>query len=157
MSLRSGIGFLMREIIMIEDVTSADFAELLAVWEDSVRATHDFITEIDIAEFKPMIIEHAFPAVTLKCVKDDHKSILGFIGVADNKVEMLFVLNKCRGQGIGRQLLTFAINKLQAIRVDVNEQNPLAVEFYKHMGFEVTSRSPVDDMGKPFPILHMSL
>ena len=42
-------------------------------------------------------------------------------------------------------------------KVDVNEQNPDAVGFYKHVGFEVTSRSPLDGMGKPFPILHMAL
>lgn len=142
---------------MIENVTSSYFAELLMVWEDSVRATHDFISEADIAEFKPMIVEHAFPAVTLRCVRGENKKILGFIGVAESKIEMLFVLNKCRGQGIGKQLLNFAINELEATKVDVNEQNPLAVEFYKHMGFDITSRSPLDDMGKPFPILHMSL
>ncbi|MGB0899581.1 MAG: GNAT family N-acetyltransferase [Psychrobium sp.] len=143
--------------MMIENVTSSNFAELLMVWEDSVRATHDFISEADIAEFKPMIIEHAFPAVTLRCVRGKSQKILGFIGVAENKIEMLFVLNKCRGQGIGKQLLNFAINELGATKLDVNEQNPLAVEFYKHMGFDITSRSPLDDMGKPFPILHMSL
>ena len=142
---------------MIENVTSSDFAELLMVWEDSVRATHDFISEADIAEFKPMIVEYAFPAVTLRCVRGENQKILGFIGVAESKIEMLFVLNKCRGQGIGKQLLNFAINELEATKVDVNEQNPLAVEFYKHMGFDITSRSPLDDMGKPFPILHMSL
>ena len=142
---------------MIENVTSRNFAELLVVWEDSVRATHDFITDADIAEFKPMIMAHAFPAVTLRCVKGDNQKILGFIGVAENKIEMLFVLNKCRGQGIGKQLLNFAINELEATKVDVNEQNPLAVEFCKYMGFDITSRSPLDDMGKPFPILHMSL
>ncbi|GAM72145.1 acetyltransferase [Vibrio sp. JCM 19236] len=39
----------------------------------------------------------------------------------------------------------------------MNEQNPEAAGFYKKMGFKVTSRSPLDDMGKPFPILHMEL
>jgi putative acetyltransferase len=54
-------------------------------------------------------------------------------------------------------LLKYAIEKLGANTVDVNKQNPLAVGFYQHMGFVITSRSPLDDMGKPFPILHMSL
>ncbi|ENH9207696.1 GNAT family N-acetyltransferase, partial [Vibrio vulnificus] len=46
---------------------------------------------------------------------------------------------------------------LGVTKVDVNEQNPQAVGFYEHMGFKVVSRSPLDDMGKPFPILHMTL
>ncbi len=143
--------------MIVENVLPEYYAEMLAVWENSVRATHDFITEEDIEFFKPIIIEHAFPAVTLRCVKDESGSILGFVGIDELKVEMLFVLNNTRGQGIGKLLLLYAINELNAKRVDVNEQNPLAIGFYKHMGFKVVSRSPLDDMGKPFPILHMKL
>ncbi|MFY8282764.1 GNAT family N-acetyltransferase [Pseudoalteromonas sp. SSMSWG5] len=141
----------------IESVNSDDYPELLDVWENSVRATHDFITEDDIAFFKPIIIEQAFPNVTLKCIKSEHKTILGFVGVHDSKIEMLFILDAARGKGVGKALLNYAIEQLAANKVDVNEQNPLAVEFYQHMGFKVASRSPLDDMGKPFPIFHMEL
>lgn len=141
----------------IESVNTEDFPELLSVWENSVRATHDFITEDDIAFFKPIIIEQAFPNVTLKCIKDEQKAILGFVGVHDSKIEMLFILDAARGEGIGKALLNYAVEQLDASKVDVNEQNPLAVGFYKHLGFKVASRSPLDDMGKPFPILHMEL
>lgn len=141
----------------IESVNSDDYPELLDVWENSVRATHDFITEDDIAFFKPIIIEQAFPNVTLKCIKSEHKTILGFVGVHDSKIEMLFILDAARGKGVGKALLNYAIEQLAANKVDVNEQNLLAVGFYQHMGFKVASRSPLDDMGKPFPILHMEL
>ena len=60
-------------------------------------------------------------------------------------------------QGVGKKLLRHAINNLQARKVDVNEQNEQALQFYKHFGFEVLSRSEVDGHGKPFPILHMQL
>ena len=141
----------------IHSVNAEDYPELLAVWENSVRATHDFITEDDIAFFKPIIIEQAFPNVTLKCIKDENKTILGFVGVHECKIEMLFILDAARGKGIGKALLNYAVEQLAANKVDVNEQNPLAVGFYQHMGFKVASRSPLDDMGKPFPILHMEL
>ncbi|WP_100643428.1 GNAT family N-acetyltransferase [Alteromonas facilis] len=143
--------------MIVENVLPDNYAEMLAVWENSVRATHDFLSEEDIEFFKPIIIQQAFPAVTLKCIKDDNGSIAGFVGVHDAKVEMLFVSNAVRGQGIGKALLQYAIAHLGACKVDVNEQNPLAVGFYKRMGFTVFSRSPLDDMGKPFPILHMTL
>ncbi|UJX27849.1 MULTISPECIES: GNAT family N-acetyltransferase [Pseudoalteromonas] len=141
----------------IDSANAEDYPELLDVWENSVRATHDFITEDDIAFFKPIIIEQAFPHVTLKCIKDEHKAILGFIGVHECKIEMLFILDAARGKGVGKALLNYAVDQLAANKVDVNEQNPLAVGFYQHMGFKVASRSPLDDMGKPFPILHMVL
>lgn len=138
----------------ISHVHSKEYSELLAVWEDSVRATHDFISDEDIEYFKPLIMEHGFPAVTLRCIKNNEK-IVGFIGVASNKIEMLFVLNNTRGKGIGSALLNYAIEHFDVNKVDVNEQNPKAVGFYQHMGFEVYMRSPIDDMGKPFPILHL--
>lgn len=143
--------------MQLENVCPEDYAEMLDVWENSVRATHDFISEDDITSFKPMIIEQAFPAVTLKCVKNEAGSIIGFVGVHDAKIEMLFILNKVRGQGVGKVLLRYAIEQLGATEVDVNEQNPQAVGFYQHMGFMIIARSPLDSMGKPFPILHMKL
>jgi len=141
----------------IESVLPSDYLELLAVWEDSVRATHSFISEEDIAFFKPIVINQAFPAVSLKCVKSAKGDILGFIGVKEDKIEMLFVLSDELGKGIGKALLTDAIDTKSVSKVDVNEQNPNAVAFYQYLGFRVINRSPVDDMGKPFPILHMSL
>lgn len=144
-------------IMIVENALPQDYPEMLVVWEDSVRATHDFISEEDIEFFKPIIIEQAFPAVTLKCVKNESGLILGFMGIHEVKVEMLFILDSARGQGIGKLLLQHAITHLDAESVDVNEQNPMAVDFYKHMGFKVVSRSPLDDMGKPFPLLHMTL
>lgn len=90
-------------------------------------------------------------------MKNESGSIIGFVGSHESKIEMLFILDDARGQGVGKALLQYAIEHLGATQVDVNEQNPQAVGFYQHMGFKVVSRSPLDDMGKPFPILHMTL
>ena len=50
----------------------------------------------------------------------------------------------------------YAVTQLNAFLVDVNEQNSQGVGFYKHLGFKVISRSPLDGNGNPFPVLHMS-
>jgi putative acetyltransferase len=141
----------------IEDLTEGDYRELVSVWEASVRATHDFLTEEDIQFYKPLILHEYLKAVTLFCVKDAYKKILGFIGIAGRKIEMLFIDPAARGKGIGKQLLTFVIQQKEVDTVDVNEQNVQAVGFYQHVGFSVTSRSATDGMGKPFPILSMAL
>ena len=36
----------------------------------------------------------------------------------------------------------------------VNEQNPHAVGFYRHMGFEVYRRTDCDEEGGPYPLLY---
>ncbi|WP_425332443.1 GNAT family N-acetyltransferase [Shewanella algae] len=69
----------------------------------------------------------------------------------------MFVHSRARGQGVGSALLKHAIEDLGANLVDVNEQNPQAVGFYRHQGFKQISRSALDAMGKPFPILHLAL
>ena len=139
------------------EVAKNEYPEIVEIWEASVRATHRFLTEDDIQFFKPLILNEFLAAVNLRCVKDDGGKILGFLGVAEGNIEMLFLDPASRGKGIGRLLVQYAIEEMSVQKVDVNEQNPDAVGFYKHVGFEVTSRSPLDGMGKPFPILHMAL
>lgn len=134
-----------------------DFAEIVEVWEASVRATHDFLSEEDILFFRPLILNDYLAAVDLYCLKDESGRIHGFLGVAGENVEMLFLAPQSRFRGLGRRLLAFALDELGARKVDVNEQNPAAVGFYEHMGFRVTGRSPEDGTGKPFPLLHMEL
>ena len=68
-----------------------------------------------------------------------------------------FIDNKYRGAGIGKKLITYAIDNLQVTKVDVNEQNVQAVGFYKYMGFNIYKRSNLDGEGKEYPILHMQL
>ena len=83
--------------------------------------------------------------------------LIGFMRIAEGNLEMLFIDNNYRGTGIGKKLVTYAINHLQVTKVDVNEQNIQAVGFYKYIGFNVYKRSDLDGEGKEYPILHMQL
>ncbi len=142
---------------MIVIATKEDHQEIITVWELSVRATHHFLSEADIQFFKPLILDQYLDAVRLFCTRNEAGLITGFLGLSDDKIEMLFIHPDVRGQGIGKQLLEYAVHEQQIRSVDVNEQNEQAVGFYQHMGFRVIHRSPVDGMGKPFPLLSMSL
>lgn len=141
----------------IEVADSSNYTELIEIWEASVRATHDFLSEEDILVLKPLILAEYFDAVDLNCLKNEVGEILGFVGVADGNIEMLFISPESRGKGIGKTLTKFAVEKRGAWKVDVNKQNPPAVGFYKHLGFEVVGSSELDGQGRPFPLLHMEL
>ncbi|NWD24764.1 GNAT family N-acetyltransferase [Pseudomonas yamanorum] len=137
---------------------ACDDPVLGALWEHSVRATHDFLSEDDIQRLLPLVRDCYLPMPALEVwVYEDAEGIAGFVGTGGNNVEMLFIDPSRRGQGIGRQLLDFVRARHDTLRVDVNEQNPQAVGFYLHYGFIQTGRSPVDGEGKPFPLLHMAL
>lgn len=139
----------------IYDIEKSDHLQLINLWEQAVRATHDFLSDEEINRLKPLILNKYFDAVLLKCVKDTKGQIVGFLGVADNKIEMLFISPSAQGQGIGSALCQYAIDHQRATKVDVNEQNPRAREFYEKMGFKIISRSELDGEGMPYPILHM--
>jgi len=79
------------------------------------------------------------------------------MGVAEQKIEMLFVSPEYIGKGVGGRLLHYAISEQGAQYIDVNEQNPPATAVYEHIGFRVYERSATDDQGQPFPILRMKL
>lgn len=55
------------------------------------------------------------------------------MGVYETTLEMLFVDNQYQGKGIGKELLTYAIQRLGINKVDVNEQNIQAVGFYQYI------------------------
>lgn len=141
----------------IDDIPSSDYMEVVELWEASVRATHHFLPESDIQYFKPLILNQYLDLVSLSCLRDESGKIAGFLGVAEGKIEMLFIHPEVRGQGVGKRLLLHAVEALGAKKVDVNEQNEQAVGFYQHLGFKVKGRSPVDGMGKPYPLLHMEI
>ncbi len=135
----------------------ADNTALVDLWERSVRATHDFLSEADIVELYPQVRDLYLPAVEVWVLVDDDGVAQGFIGLNQAHVEMLFVEPGLRGRGIGRRLLDHARATWPRLSVDVNEQNPQACGFYRHYGFRQTGRSAIDSAGRPFPLLHMSL
>lgn len=128
---------------------------LLSLWESSVRATHHFLSEKDIGQLRPLVLE-AVRKVPVLLLAMENDTPVGFLGMEGESVEMLFVGAAFRGKGAGGLLLREAL-KRGASRVDVNEQNPEALSFYLHMGFAVSGRDETDGLGLPFPLLHLCL
>jgi putative acetyltransferase len=121
------------------------------VWEASVRATHHFVTEDNIQYFKPIVRNQALPSVELRCVRDSNDLPIGFIGVSQGKIEMLFVRPEYRGKGMGRALLEYAIRHLDATVLDVNEQNPQAIGFYTGWALSLSDARKWMVWENPFP------
>ena len=138
-------------------VAKTDHPELLALWEASVRATHGFLSEADILALKPLILHEYFGQVELFALRGEDGGIRAFMGVAEDRLEMLFVRPDCLRQGLGGRLARHALGALGVRAVDVNEQNPDALAFYLRLGFRVKGRSEMDDQGWPYPLLHLNV
>ena len=111
----------------------ADYEILAGIWERSVMATHSFLRVEDFNEIKKVLIPEYFPNVNLYAISDNGV-YAGFIGMGPDSIEMLFIDSDRRGQGYGS-----------------------ALNFYKAKGFCIISRDETDDVGRPYPILHLAL
>ena len=134
----------------------SDYDIMIEIWERSVRRTHDFIPEEYIIELKKDIREKYFYNVSLLIVKVKGE-IKAFIGISWDVIEMLFVDADEMWKWYGSILLNFVIGNYWITKVDVNEQNVKALEFYLKNWFKIISRDEHDNKWNPYPILHLSL
>lgn len=124
-------------MLRVEEPGQPDYPLLLELWEASVRATHHFLTEADIQFFKKMIREkELFSFVELTVVRNESDVILGFSGVADGNLEMLFIHPNESGKGIGKLLAGRAIRQQAVTKVDVNNKTPKQLHFINGWGLK---------------------
>ena len=142
-------------IYEVEERGEGSLRSLLDVWESSVRATHLFLSEQETARIKKYVPQALCGVPHLLAAEVESGAPVAFAGIDGYKLEMLFVSAEYRGQGIGRRLLQYAVDKYAVRELAVNEQNPQAVGFYEHMGFRTYKRSQTDEQGGPYPILYM--
>ena len=143
--------------IEIKNRTPLLVAQLLDVWEKSVRATHLFLSGEEIEEIRKFVPTALTAVPHLIVEMDTEGTPVAFMGIDDRKLEMLFIAPKERGKGLGRKLMEHGIEKYSVKELVVNEQNPQARGFYEHMGFQVRERSELDEQGNPYPVLFMEI
>lgn len=137
--------------------TSPLLIELLNIWEDSVRATHLFLSNSEVNQIKEYVPQALNGVEHLIVAENDLDKVIAFMGFENNRLEMLFLSSIERGKGIGKKLIQYGIQNYGIKEVTVNEQNPQAVGFYNHLGFETYKRTECDEEGNPYPLLYMNL
>ena len=145
----------MMKLYEVQDRNQPLLGALLDIWEQSVRATHLFLSDAEVKAIRAYVpqalksVEHLIAAETERPI--------GFMGVQNGRLEMLFLAPEERGKGLGKQLLQYGIEEYGVVELTVNEQNPQAVGFYERMGFETYKRTALDEEGNPYPLLYMRL
>ncbi|MBE0398409.1 acetyltransferase [Citrobacter amalonaticus] len=128
--------------------------KLIAIWCRSVDATHDFLSKeyrIKLEE----LVRSFLPETPLWVAANEQDEPVAFMLLTGEHMDALFVDPDIRGCGVGKLLIEHALSLAPALTTNVNEQNEQAVGFYKKMGFRVTGRAEVDDLGQPYPLLHL--
>ena len=79
---------------------------MVVLWERSVRATHHFLTEQDIAALRPLVVDElTSDVIDWWVLESASRTLLGFLGLANDIIEGLFIDPDHRGQGGGSALV----------------------------------------------------
>ena len=79
----------------IYEVSGRNFclvSALLRIWEESVRATHLFLSDSEIEKIKEYVPQAIGEVEHLVAVEDDCGRIVGFMGTAANRLKCSFCL-----------------------------------------------------------------
>lgn len=144
-------------IIEAKERTSLLIEQLLEVWENSVKATHLFLSDNEIEHTKKYVPQALKDISHLIVAENESKFPIAFMGLEEQRLEMLFISPEERGKGLGKKLIRYGIENYSINELAVNEQNPLAKGFYEHMGFQVYKRTDNDQQGNPYPLFYMKL
>lgn len=144
-------------IIEIKERKKILIQQLLEIWEKSVRETHLFLSDNEISNIKAYVPQALDGIAHLIVAEDESGCPVAFMGIQDDILEMLFITPEERGMGLGKQLIQHGIENYDVKKLAVNEQNPQAKGFYEHMGFQVYTRTDLDEQGNPYPLLYMIL
>lgn len=145
--------------IMIHEVQEREplMETLVELWEASVRATHHFLSDDEVRQIKTYVPQALNGAAHLLIAENEAGEPIAFLGTENHRLEMLFLSPAVRGKGIGKELLQYGIENYEIRELTVNEQNPQAVGFYDHMGFQTYKRTDCDEEGNPYPLLYMKM
>lgn len=131
-----------------------DGGRAVEIWRRAVDATHDFLSPQDRSAIDEMVCGF-LPQAPLWLAVDADDYPLAFMFIDNGHMQALFVDPAHRGTGVGAALVRHGLTLHPKMTTDVNEQNGQAVGFYEKMGFRRTGRSPVDDQGRPYPLIHL--
>ena len=145
------------KITEVKEKTSELIEQLLKVWENSVKATHLFLSSKEIENIKEYVPQAILQIPHLVIIENNKGIPIAFMGTKDQKIEMLFVNDKERNKGLGKQLVSYGIINYNIKEVTVNEQDNDAKGFYEHIGFKVYKKEELDEQGNHYPILYMKL
>ena len=113
--------------------------QLVEVWQRSVQATHLFLSAPEIAAIRTYVPQALCGVEHLIVAQDESGTPVGFMGVQENRLEMLFLDPEACGQGLGARLLCLGMEQYGVSELTVNEQNPAAAGFYWHMSTAAVS------------------
>lgn len=119
---------------MIRESTKNDLEKIMQIWLDTNISVHKYIPQ----EYWTSNAKYVKEAIQESevYVYEDNKEIIGFIGINKGHIEGIFVEEKYRNQGIGKELMAYCKNKYNKLTLEVYKKNTKAINFYEREQFK---------------------
>ena len=92
----------------------------------------------------PTIMKQYESTIDHMCVYDDGV-VKGMIQIENQEIKKLFVEPVLQGNGIGSELLTYAVEKHNANTLWALEKNVRSIRFYERHGFQITTDKKLEE------------
>lgn len=142
---------------MIRNLNSADIDNVMDIWIKSTIKAHHFISK-EYWQNNYNTVKNVYIPMSDTFVYEDNEGIKGFISIINNEfIGALFVDINFQGNGIGKKLIDYAMNKYKELELAVYKENETSVEFYINRGFKIVKEQINDDSGYSEYIMQKSL
>ena len=130
---------------MIRNLDNKDIDKIMNIWLKSTIKAHDFIPK-EYWENNYNIVKDVYIPIAETFVYEVNDEIKGFISIINNEfIGALFVDIDTQGNGIGRSLIDYAINKYKKLNLEVYKENKKSVDFYINRGFKIVKEQLNED------------
>lgn len=142
---------------MIRKLNEADIDKVMDIWMKSTIKAHDFISK-EYWQNNYNTVKEVYIPMSETFVYKDAQGIKGFISVINNEfIGALFVDIDFQGNGIGKQLIDYAVSKYGKLQLAVYKENKKSLEFYINRGFKIIEEQINDDSKHVEYIMEKSL
>ncbi len=123
---------------MIRKFEAKDTERIMQIWLEVNIETHHFVrSDYWLSQYQS-VQEQLLQADIY--VYEQDKKIQGFVGMMDDYLAGIFVDEKCRSMGIGKDLLECVKENYPVFTLNVYQKNRRAVDFYLREGLSVVSK-----------------
>lgn len=130
---------------MIREYKNGDLDKIMQIWLETNLDVHNFVDEAywkNNFDFVKMVMPQSEVYVA-----EENDEIVGFIGIVEGYIAGLFVMEKYRGKGVGKELLNNAKKRYNNLTLNVYVKNNNAVRFYLKNEFDLVTKMTNHDTG----------
>ena len=131
---------------MIRKPNNDDVDRIAQIWLEVNTKTHDFIPEKYWIEQYDAVKQMLSQSEVY--IYEENGEILGFVGLADEYIEGIFVAILSQSRGIGKQLLDFIKGIKKELSLSVYQKNERAMKFYQRENFIIKSKNIDENTGE---------